>query len=112
MSCETARDILLDDVNVASVVRIGPVTIKRDGVAWDLSNGTVSFVFEAPDRSTRVTVAAIEYTDGTDGKFYYDSSVTDFTQEGDWTMGITVTDGADGPFKFQHEIGFHANDNP
>ncbi len=112
MSCETSRDIELDDVNVASVVRLGPVTLKRKGVVWDLSAGTVSFVLEAPDRTTQTTVAAVAFTDGSDGEFYYDTLVTDITQEGDWTMGISVTDGADGPFKFPYQIGFRANDNP
>lgn len=111
MSCATTKAIDLGEFNIASVYRFGPVTIQKDGATWNLSSGTVTFKFESPDRSTQTTVAASPLTDGSDGVFYYDCTVTDFTQTGDWTMGITVTDGAN-VTKFPYEIGFHMNDNP
>lgn len=111
MSCGTTRAIDLGEFNTASVYRFGPVTIKKDGAAWDLSAGSVAFRFESPDRTTQTSVPATALTDGSDGLFYYDCTVTDFTQVGDWTMGITVTDGAN-VTKYPYEIGFHVNDNP
>lgn len=109
----TTREIDLGQRNIASVYRFGPVTITKDGGStWDLSTGSVAFVFEGPDRSTVVgPVAATKYTDGSDGVFYYDCTVSDFTDVGNWTMGITVTDGAN-VTSYPYEIGFTMADNP
>lgn len=106
-----ATDIDLGARSVASVWRVGPVTITKDGATWDLTTGSVAFVFEEPDRATQFTRAAVPLTDGSDGVFYYDCTVADFTEAGYWTMGIEVTDGGN-PYKYPYEIGFNAVDNP
>lgn len=104
----TTREITFDDIATASVDRF-EFTISKDGATW-VGADSVEFTFESPDRATQFTRSAtLELPDA--GLWYYDSTVSDFTTPGDWTMGVTVTDGAVVK-KYPFEIGFHVNDVP
>lgn len=85
-------------------------TIKKDGVAWDLSAGSVEITFEAPDRETTHTRAMVA-ENAAGGIFYYDTTVDEWEDVGSsphygyWTAKVTVTDGAVVK-PFACEIGF------
>ena len=101
--------ITLRDVNIASVDRFR-VTLRKDGAIWNLSAGSVQFVFEKPDRVTQLVVNATA-ENAAAGIFYYDTLVTDFDVTGQWTMNVRVTDGSVVK-RYPYEIGFRVNDNP
>lgn len=103
MSCDAVTEINLGVFNVGNVDRIR-VTITKDGVAWNLTSGTVVFRFKKPDRTTTFDRnATAESASG--GIFYYDTLTTDFDTAGDWTMTVIVTDGTVYK-KYPYEIAF------
>ncbi len=105
----TASDIDLGQVGIYSVKRFR-VTIKKDGNPWDLSSGSVQFVFEKPDRSTQNSYAGVA-ENAAAGIFYYDTTTTDLDTTGRWTLNVRVTDGTVVD-RYPYEIGFDVVDYP
>lgn len=99
----------LGPVGLYSVKRFR-ATIKKDGVTWDLSSGSVQFVFEKPDRSTQLTFAGIAES-AVSGIFYYDTTTLDLDTVGLWTLNVRVTDGTVVD-RYPYEIGFEVVDYP
>lgn len=97
----------------ASVDRIGPFDITKDGIAWT-GISSVTFTFEAPDRETQFTRAGTLLTVG-GADWYYDTLVTDIAAEeaslGNWTVGVKVVAGAVVKY-YPHEIYFEVNQLP
>lgn len=88
-----SKEVLLNPINIASVERLA-FPIVKNGEAW-VGIDSVTFRFEAPDRSTTFDRSAtLESPDA--GVWYYDTTVTDFPDTdslGMWTLGVYVTDG-------------------
>lgn len=100
------KEVDLGRFSVESVDRIR-ITILKDGTAWT-GIDSVDFVFEKPDRSTQFTRSA---TNEGSNVWYYDTTVTDFEETGDWTMNVRVTDGSIVK-RYPYAIGFQVEDNP
>ncbi len=107
MPADTTID--LGRVNIGDVDRFR-VTIKKDGIAWNLSSGSVAITFEKPDRSTQFSRSMTGETP-VSGIFYYDTVITDIDAVGWWTLRVRVTDGSIQK-SYPHEIGFYAGNEP
>lgn len=103
------REINLGEFSIGSTDRFR-ATITKDGVAWDLSAGTVTLTFEKPDRSTQFTRAMVA-EDASGGVFYYDSTTDEIDTVGWWTCQVRVTDGSVVK-RYPYEIGFFVVDEP
>ena len=91
MACgECDLDVDLCDFAMESVDRVR-VTVKKDGVAWTGAD-SVLFRFVAPDTTETDASATNELPD--EGVWYYDTTTSTFTQEGDWVLRVKVTDGS------------------
>lgn len=66
---------------------------EKDSLPWDLTLGSVTIYFKAPDRTT-VKSFAMTAEDASEGIFYYDTAITDLTVAGSWLVGAKVVDGA------------------
>lgn len=104
------KEVFLGEFNVGSVDRIR-ATITKDGETWDLSGGSASLRFEAPDRATQFDRAMVAESDGSDGVFVYDTEIADIDQAGYWTLRLKVVDGAVVKV-YPYEISLHAVDEP
>lgn len=71
------------------------VTIKKeDGTVKDISSYTTKqFIFKKPVSGDLLTVTASFYTDGTDGKLYYDTVSGNLNEEGVWKLQVYIHDG-------------------
>jgi hypothetical protein len=106
----TTADINLGRFNVKGVDRFR-VSITRDGSPWDLTGGTVTFTFMAPDRMTAFTRnAVIENAQG--GLCYVDTTVSDFLVPGWWDLAVTVTDVSGIVKTYPFSIGFRVDSQP
>lgn len=105
----STQQIDLGQFNIDNTDRI-EVTVLKDEAPWDLTSGSVSFTFRAPDRSTQFVREATP-SNAPLGVFYYDTTISDFTVTGDWTMAVKVVDG---PVikTYPFEIGFSVVDEP
>ena len=62
------------------------VTIKDDGVVVDISTAsTLQIIIKKPD-GVSYTKSGLLYTDGTDGKMYYNSTSGDFDTPGNYKL--------------------------
>lgn len=102
----TTRDIDLGIFHIESVRRLR-ITFKKDGVAWS-SMSAVTLTFENPDRTTQTSQGM---TLESSNVWYYDLTTTDITDDGYWTLGVTVTDSGS-TIKYPYEIGFNARSQP
>lgn len=82
------------EVRVGDVGTQFLVTLQDDDTVVDLSSAsTLQFIFHKPD-GTNVTKTATLYTDGTDGKIYYNSQSGFLDTAGHWKFQIYVVIGA------------------
>ncbi len=102
------KDIFLGEFNIGSVDRLR-FTLEKDGDPWT-GIDSVAIVFESPDRSTKITRAAILEDDDA-GIWYYDTTTVEIDEVGDWTVSVRVTDGAVVK-RYPYEISMHVNDQP
>jgi hypothetical protein len=105
------RDLTLDDLSLASVERFR-VTVRKDGAAWDLSDGTVTIKLVRPDKTVSVE-AEMTAEDGEGGVFYYDTLVTDLDEAGYWSASLRIVDNAPAvPVSkdYPYSIGFYVAD--
>lgn len=103
------EDIDLGIVNIGSTDKF-QFTIKKGGVIWDLSNGTVTVTFEKPDRTTQFT-RAMSSLDATTGVFSYTTTTSEIDEVGWWTLQVRVIDGAITK-RYPGEISFYVRDLP
>ncbi len=91
MSCDCDDDLDVDLGTLAteSTDRIR-VTVKKDGVAWT-GIDSVLFRFRKPDMETEFDRDA---TLESGAVWYYDTTTTDITTEGEWSLSVKVTDGS------------------
>lgn len=94
----------LGQLNLGSVYRLR-VTLTKDGVAWT-GIDSVTFTFEAPDRTTQFSVSA---TNESGAVWYYDTTTSTFDSSTDdvgyWKLKVTVVDGTITTI-YPYEIGF------
>lgn len=84
-------ELTFGTVNVENVDRLR-MSIEKDDVPWDLSLGSVELTFSRKAVTETFSRDAVA-EDATTGIFYYDTTVTDFTEAGMWLVRVTVTDG-------------------
>lgn len=82
----------LGDININSVNRYS-ITVKKDGAAWDITGGAVTFTFHPPSAGTLLNRSATILTPAS-GLCYYDSVTTDITVAGNWAISIRVVVGS------------------
>jgi hypothetical protein len=81
-----ASEIHLNDVGTRFLA-----TIKDNGVVVNVSGAPlINFTFKKPDDSLSVKTATL-YTNGTDGKIYYDTVTGDLNQAGLYKLQGKVT---------------------
>lgn len=107
------REIDLGKVHVGSVERLRFTLKKKNSagtfVAWS-GIDSVTITFENPDRTTQTDHVCI-LEDDTSGIWYYDTTTTDVTSVGYWTVGINIVDGGI-DYKYPYEVSFEAVSHP
>lgn len=68
------------------------LTIYEDGEVLDISSASIkSIIIQKPDGTTTTTHTATFYTNGTDGKIYYDTVDGDLDQNGLYRTQALIT---------------------
>ena len=81
-----ASEIHVDDVGTRFLI-----TVQDDGVAVDISTATARQINFKKPSSTVLNRAGSLFTDGTDGKMYYDAVAGDLDEAGDYKIQGKVT---------------------
>lgn len=63
-------------------------TLTKDGMVWDLTGATITLNFKKPDGSTSTRSASLLVASS--GQVYYDSTVADLDQAGEWRRSWKV----------------------
>jgi hypothetical protein len=99
-------DIDLGRTAVGSRERL-TVSLKKDGLPWDLTAGTVTLTFTRPGRTSSFDRTMLP-SNPSAGVFFYDRTEADLDVRGWWLLGITVVDGGL-VYIYPNEISLYAS---